>query len=90
MDKAELVEEVAGQTGLIKKVAREAVDAMISAVTGSQKRNEKVTLIGLGTFKSIERKARKGVNPQTGRVINMPVKKVPKFRPGRELKSKVK
>jgi len=90
MNKAELVEEVANQTGLTKKTSREAVNAIISVITDCVAREEKVTLVGFGTFLVMERKARKGVNPQTGKAIQIPAKKVPKFRPGRGLKEKMK
>ena len=90
MNKAELVEEVADQTGLTKKVSREAVDAVISAITDSLGREEKVTLVGFGTFQVRQRKARRGVNPQTRKTIQIPAKKVPKFRPGKGLREKVK
>jgi len=90
MNKAELVEEVADQTGLTKKVSREAVDAVISAITDSLGREEKVTLVGFGTFQVRQRKARRGVNPQTRKTIQIPAKKVPKFKPGKELREKVK
>jgi len=90
MNKAELVEQVANQTGLTKNVSREAVNAMISAITDSLVREEKVTLVGFGTFQVIQRKARKGVNPQTRETIQIPAKKVPKFKPGKDLKDKVK
>jgi len=89
MNKAELVEKVANQTGLTKRTSREAVDAMISAITDSLGREEKVTLIGFGTFQVRERKARKGRNPQTGETIQIPAKKVPKFSPGKGLREKV-
>ncbi len=90
MNKAELVEEVANQTGLTKKVSREAVNAVISAITDSLAKEEKVTLAGFGTFQVRERKARRGVNPQTRKTIQIPAKKVPKFKPGKELREKVK
>jgi len=90
MNKAELVEEVADQTGLTRKTSREAVDAVISAITDSLIRQEKVTLVGFGTFQVRERKARKGVNPQTRKTIQIPAKNVPKFRPGRGLRETVK
>ena len=90
MNKAELVEEVADQTGLTKNVAREAVDAVIFAITNCLAREEKVTLVGFGTFQARERKARRGVNPQTRESIQIPAKKVPKFKPGKALKEKVK
>ena len=90
MNKAELVEEVVDQTGLTKNVAREAVDAVIFAITNCLAREEKVTLVGFGTFQARESKARRGVNPQTRESIQIPAKKVPKFAPGKALKEKVK
>jgi len=90
MNKAELVEEVADQTGLTKNVSREAVNAVISAITDSLAREEKVTLVGFGNFRVMQRKARKGVNPQTRQVINIPAKNVPKFRAGKALREAVR
>ena len=89
MNKAELVEEVANQTGLTKKVSREAVDVIISAITDSLVREERVTLVGFGTFRVVERKARRGVNPRTREAIQIPAKKVPKFVPGKSLREAV-
>jgi len=88
MNKAELVEEVADQTGLTKRTSREAVDAIISAITDSLAGGEKVTLVGFGTFQVMERKARRGVNPQTGQTIQISAKNVPKFVPGKSLREK--
>lgn len=90
MNKAELVEEVASETGLTRKTSRKAVDAIISAMTDSLAGGERVTLVGFGTFQVRERKARSGRNPQTGATIQIPAKKVPKFVPGRSLREKVK
>jgi len=90
MNKADLVEKIADQTGLTKRTSREAVDAIISAITDSLSREEKVTLVGFGTFQVMERKARKGRNPQTRETINIPAKNVPKFRPGKGLREAVR
>jgi len=90
MNKADVTEEVANQTGLTKKTSRKAVDAVISAITDSLAREERVTLVGFGTFQVMERKARTGRNPQTGQSIQVPAKKVPKFKPGKGLKERVK
>ena len=65
------------------------IDAITSAITDSLERNEKVTLVGFGTFQVMEREARRGVNPQTRKTIQIPAKKVPKFRPGKGLREKV-
>ncbi len=89
MNKAELVEEVADQTGLTKRVSREAVDAIISAITDSLAREERVTLVGFGSFQVMQRKARRGRNPQTGKELQIPAKKVPKFKAGRGLREAV-
>lgn len=89
MNKAELVEEVADQTGLTKRVSREVVDAIVSAITDSLAREERVTLVGFGSFQVMQRKARRGRNPQTGRELQIPAKKVPKFKAGRGLREAV-
>jgi len=90
MNKAELIEEVRTETGLTKKTSREAVDAIISAITDSLAREEKVILVGFGSFLITERKARKGVNPQTRRTIQIPAKKAPKFKPGKNFREAVR
>ncbi len=89
MNKGELVEQVSNWTGLTKKASREAVDAIASVITDTLARGEKVTLVGFGTFKVMQRKARTGRNPQTGQSIQIPAKKVPRFRPGKDLKDRV-
>jgi nucleoid DNA-binding protein len=89
MNKAELVEEVANQTGLTKKTSREAVDAVTSAITDCLARGEKVTLVGFGSFKVRKRKSRRGRNPQTGKEIQIPAKEVPKFEAGKNLREAV-
>ena len=90
MNKAELIEEVAGETGLTKRTSGKAVDAVVSAISDCLTRGEKVTLVGFGTLRVTKKKARVGRNPQTGESINIPAKKVPKFVPGKNLKNKVK
>ena len=90
MNKAELVEEVAGKVGLTKKDANNVIDAITSAIMDSLKRDEKVTSVGFGTFQVMEREARRGVNPQTREAIQISAKKVPKFKPGRSLREAVR
>ena len=90
MNKAELVDEVVNRTRLTKKESREAVDGIISVITDSLSRQEKVTLVGFGNFQVVERKARTGRNPQTGETVQIPAKKAPKFKPGKGLKERVK
>ncbi len=90
MNKAGLVEQVSYQTGLTKKTSREAIDAITSVITDTLARGEKVTLVGFGTFQIMERKARIGRNPQTGETIQIRARKVPRFKPGKNLRKKVK
>jgi len=90
MNKADLVEKVASEVGLTKRASNEVIDAITSIVSDALSRGDKVTLVGFGTFQVMERKARRGRNPQTGEEIQIPGKKVPKFKPGRALREKVK
>jgi DNA-binding protein HU-beta len=90
MDKAELVEQIAGQTGLTRKTSREALDGVVSVITDSLARQEKVTLVGFGTFQVMKRQASAGRNPQTGGTIQIPAKKAPKFKPGKDLREQVR
>lgn len=89
MNKRELIDEISTKTGLTKRVSREIVDAVISTITDSLAREEKVTLVGFGIFQVRKRKAREGRNPQTGEAIQIPAKKVPKFRAGKNLREVV-
>jgi DNA-binding protein HU-beta len=89
MTKAELVEAVAKSSGLTKAAAEKAVGAFIDAVSGALKKGDRVTLVGFGSFEVATRKARVGRNPQTGKEIKIAAAKVPKFRPGKALKTAV-
>lgn len=89
MNKAELVEEVVRQTGLANRACKQTVDAVISTITDSLAKREKITLVGFGSFKVITRKSRRGRNPQTGEKIQIPTKEVPRFVPGKNLKEAV-
>lgn len=88
MDKAELIEEISSKVGLTKKDTGNVVNAIVQTITNTLKKGEKVTLVGFGTFQVLERKARRGVNPQTGETIQISARKVPKFRAGKELREK--
>lgn len=90
MNKAQLIGEVAKRAGLTKKAAALAVDATFNAIRDALAAGKSVRLIGFGTFAVRKRAARKGRNPQTKAVINIPAKKVPVFRPSSQLKEKVK
>ena len=89
MNKGDLINEVAKVTST-KKEAAAAVDCVLATITKSLKKKNAVTLVGFGTFKVEKRKARKGRNPQTGEVIKIKAKKVPKFVPGKALKEAIK
>ena len=89
MNKADLVNEVA-KVVKTKKEAQAAVDCVFSSITNALKRGDAVTLVGFGTFKIQERKARKGGNPQTGAQIFIEARKVPRFVAGKALKDGVK
>ncbi|NTW54318.1 MAG: HU family DNA-binding protein [Chlorobaculum sp.] len=89
MSKAELVEQIAEQTGLTKADAEKAVNAFINVVTSTLKSGDDVTLVGFGTFSTGDRAERQGRNPQTGESIMIAAKKVVKFKPGKALKEEV-
>ena len=89
MNKGDLVNEVAKVVNT-KKEAQAAVDCVFSTITKALRKKDPVTLIGFGTFKVGERKARTGRNPQTGAEIKISAKKVAKFVPGKALKDAVK
>ena len=89
MNKAELVEEVASQTGLTKRACRQTIDSITSVIADSLAGGEKVTLVGFGSFKVRQRKARQGRNPLTGALLNVPAKDVPRFKPGKSLREVV-
>lgn len=88
MNKGDLVNEVA-KVVRTKKQAQETVDCVFSTITKALKKKEPVTLVGFGTFKVGNRKARIGRNPRTGQEIRIKAKKVPKFVPGKTLKEVV-
>ena len=82
MNKSELVAAVAAEAGLTKAQAQKAVEATVNAIAGALKNGEKVQLVGFGTFSVVEKAAREGVNPATGAKIQIPAKKVAKFKAG--------
>ena len=88
MNKRDLINQVAKVVNT-KKEAQAAVDCVFSSITKALKKKDTVTLIGFGTFKVAQRKARKGRNPGTGEEIKIKAKKVPRFVPGKALKDTV-
>jgi DNA-binding protein HU-beta len=85
MNKGQLIDAIAGQSGLTKAASEKALNAAIKAVTGALKKGDRVGLVGFGSFSVVQRSARTGRNPQTGKEIRIPAKKVVKFKPGAEL-----
>ncbi|KRF53652.1 MULTISPECIES: HU family DNA-binding protein [Priestia] len=90
MNKTELVDAVATQAELSKQDAKKAVEALFETISNTLAKEEKIQLIGFGTFEVRERAARTGRNPQTGEEMTIPASKVPAFKPGKELKEAVK
>ncbi|HEB75682.1 MAG TPA: HU family DNA-binding protein [Nitrospirae bacterium] len=90
MTKSDLIDKVASDAGLSKADASRALDAVLDNIKKSLKKNQKVTLVGFGTFSVTKRKARKGRNPRTGEEIKIAAAKVPKFIPGKGLKDAIK
>ena len=89
MNKGELIEAIANDASITKAQAKAALDAFVSNVQRSLKSDEKVTLVGLGTFSASTRGERMGRNPQTGQPIQIPARKVVKFSVGKTLKDAI-
>jgi DNA-binding protein HU-beta len=85
MNKTEFISAVADKAGLSKADAKKAVEAVTDTVSGEVSKGEKVVLAGFGTFSVVERAARKGLNPRTKQVIDIPARKVVKFKAGADL-----
>jgi len=90
MTKAELIEKIAAKAKISKKAANVAINTFVSATTNALKRGERVALVGFGTFSVAKRKARTARNPRTGETINVPARRAPKFKAGRELKKAIR
>jgi DNA-binding protein HU-beta len=89
MNKAQLIDAIAGEAGLTKADTKKALDAFIKVTADALKANDRVALVGFGSFGVSERTARTGRNPQTGKEITIPAKKVVKFKAGSELNDAV-
>ena len=90
MNKADLVQAVADKLAITKKDAGLSVDAVLDAITASLVAGDKVQLMGFGTFDVRKRAAKKGLNPQTKKVITIPATKAVAFKAGKALKDAVK
>ena len=89
MNKTEFIDAVSAKAGLSKADGKKAVDAMVETILSEMEKGEKVSILGFGSFSVVEKAARKGVNPRTKETIEIPARKVIKFKPGAELVSSV-
>src|SRR6266568_9452204 len=90
MTKAELVDEVARVVQLTKKQAETIVNIVFDSIVDSLRSGQKIELRGFGSFRLRNRKSRTGRNPKTGEKVEVPSKKIPYFKPGKELKELIK
>ncbi|MGI6130540.1 MAG: HU family DNA-binding protein [Bacillota bacterium] len=89
MTKSDLVDSVAAKAGMTKKDSARAVEAVFDTIKEQLKTGDKVQLVGFGSFEVKQREARVGRNPKTMEEIRIPARRVPVFRPGKELKDSV-
>jgi len=86
MTKAELVEEVARVSELTKKHSEIIVDTVFKSIINALHRGDKIELRGFGSFRIRQRRTRQGRNPKSGDKVDVPAKRIPYFKPGKELK----
>ena len=86
MTKAELVEEVARVSELTKKHSEIIVNTVFDSIISALRKDEKIELRGFGSFRIRQRRSRQGRNPKTGDKVDVPAKRIPYFKPGKELK----
>ena len=89
MNKGDLIDVIAREQDITKRKAGDIIDTVMDEVIRSVKKGDEVRLVGFGTFYRAKRKARMGVNPQTGAKMKIAAKKVPKFRAGAAFKKAV-
>lgn len=89
MNKTDLIEIIAEENDLSKAAAGRVLDTVIDSIANSLSKGKPVALVGFGTFAVSKRKERTGRNPQTGETITIPSAKIPRFKPGKNLKDKV-
>jgi integration host factor subunit beta len=86
MTKADLIDEVVRVSDMSKKHAEQIVNTVFSSIIEALKRNDKIELRGFGSFRVRKRRSRQGRNPKTGDHVEVPEKRIPYFKPGKELK----
>ncbi len=89
VNKGELVDEIASKADLTKVAAKEALEALLEAITKALQRRNKVQITGFGSFEARWRRSRMGRNPQTGEAVQIHGKWAPAFKPGKGLKDDV-
>ncbi|MBX6351248.1 MAG: HU family DNA-binding protein [Clostridia bacterium] len=89
MNKSQLVQRVAEQTGITKRQAGQVVNAVFDSIRSSLQSGNRVSLVGFGSFEVRQRKARQGRNPRTGQRLRINARRVPVFRAGRPLRDAV-
>lgn len=89
MNKTDLIDAIANETNLSKKDSEAALKATLSAIQNAVANDEKVVLVGFGTFSKKSHAARKGRNPSTGKTIDIPASNSPAFKAGKEFKDAV-
>ena len=89
MNKSELIDAVANKAEVTKKQAEKVISATIDTIMEAVASDDKVTLVGFGSFESRDRKAREGRNPKTNEKMNIPATKVPAFSAGKKFKEAV-
>lgn len=90
MNKSELINAIAAGAGLTKADSKKALEACVAAISNALKANDKVALVGFGTFMVATRPERTGINPRSGEKITIAEKKVAKFKAGAELADAIK
>ena len=85
MNKTDLANEIAAKAKLNKVDAKAALDAVLESIAQALSNDDKVQLIGFGTFSVMEKEARTGINPRTKEKIEIPARKVVKFKPAADL-----
>ncbi len=89
MNKSQLADAIAKDAGITKAQAMSAVDSVVENITKALKTQDKVVLVGFGTFSASKRAARDGRNPLTGAPLRIPARQVAKFTPGKALKDAI-
>lgn len=89
MNKAQLIQKLAETTKMSRTQSESLIDATLEIIQKTVQRGDEVKLVGFGTFSAVDRKAKKGRNPKTGQEVNIPGVRLPRFKPGKDFKSRL-